>query len=553
MAQQRVRTLVKGRLYMRERDIAKVADPSMVVRAYRVRSFNEMACKRCPNLEERFSKEICGPCDAYLGQIDLAERLRIDGNKYIAFPLGAQKSVERRLGIRTKIVNDLRTFPKMQRKYKVTVDLYDGTPAPDGTTRINQRKAVDDWLSNTGIGVIQAGARSGKTVLATVIATRLGLKTLVVADNDTILGQFWDTFCGDGSKRVCATNIPPERVVIIRKMEDFLKPHEVALVTYQKFIRASGDARIATFINGKYGLLIGDEIHGAAAQAYGSFLLKLSIPYRLGLSATPKRKDGRYHIAEATYGPVIVKLDKVGLKPLIKIARTGRFAGRRQRAWHLLSAMWATDAVRNKQVVDLAWDAIDRGHKAVLIPVDRTNHIDTIVEMLNNVGYERHRKNRNLPEVVALPFDGRIPIGKPRERRLARFDRARSPFLFLVAQRSLVKQAIDLKRPSCIICPIPMSATPKDGAPLFEQLSYRGSTPVHNKRQPEVIIMADELTYVEDMLQGLIRWEILKNDVDSVGEKRGLYFIDDSVRKFMADAGKTTAAESRLGGVIIRR
>ncbi len=548
---QRVRTLVKGRLYMRERDIAKVADPDMVIKAFRVRSYDDMTCRRCENFEERFSRKYCLPCDAYKGRIDLAEQLRIDGNKYIAFPLGAQTSVERRLGIRTKVTEDMREFPRMRTKAKVIVDLYDGTPAPDGTTRINQKKAVEDWLDGGGIGTIQAGARSGKTVLACVIAARLRLKTLVVADNDTLLGQFWDTFCGDGSERVVATNIPPERVIIIRKMEDFLKPHDVALVTYQKFIRDTADARIAAFINGKYGLLIGDEIHGAAAHAYGSFLLKLAIPYRLGLTATPKRKDGRYHVAEATYGPVIVKLDKVGLKPLIKVHKTGCYPGRTQRAWHILSGMWAADKKRNQQIVKLAWDAIDAGHKAVIIPLDRTEHIDSITEALNAVAYQRHRENRDLPEVVALTFDGRIPTGKPRERKLKEFENG--DYLFLVAQRSLVKQGVDLKKPSCVVCPIPMSAKPKEGAPLFEQLSYRGSTPVHGKRQPEVIIMADDLPYAEKMLQGLMRWEVLRNDVERVGNKRGLYHVDDSVRKFMETASAGVAGESRLGGVVIRR
>lgn len=537
---------------MRERDIAEVADPETVIKAFRVRSFDEMTCRRCPNLDERFSREFCLPCDAYKGKIELAEQIRINKKNYIAIPLGYQRIAEKRLDIKIRYREDLRVFPKMSKKYKVTVDLYDGTPAPDGTTRINQQKAVEDWLEGGGIGVIQAGARSGKTVLACVIAVKVGLKAIVIADNSTLLDQFWDTFCGTGKERVVATNIPPERVVLINKMEDFLKPHDVALVNYQKFIRDSADARIAAFINGKYGLLIGDEIHGAAAQAYGSFLLKLTIPFRLGLTATPKRKDGRYHIAEATYGPVIVKLDKVGLKPKIKIARTGRFAGRRQKAWHILSSLWEADEIRNKQIVDLAFDAVDRGHKAVLIPLDRIAHIDKIAEMLNDRQMERHRKNRNLPEVVAYKFDGRIPK-KLRAKKLRRFDKPKSPFQFLVAQRSLVKQGVDLKRPSCVICPIPMSAKPTEGAPLFEQLSYRGSTPVHGKRQPEVIIMADDLPFAEQMLQGLVRWEILRNDVDQVGEKRGLYFVDESIHKFLETTGTGNSITGRLGGVVIRR
>jgi superfamily II DNA or RNA helicase len=552
---QRVRTLVKGRLYLRERDLKQTADIPDIIKAYRVRAFDEMTCRRCPNLDERFSKELCAPCDAYHGQINLAERIRIGGKNYVAFPLGAEASIEKRLDVDIIIPkgHDLRKYPKMRGKYKVTIDLYDGSPSPDGTTRINQKKAVKDWLNAGGCGVIRAGARSGKTVLAVAISIKLRLKTLVVTDSTDLLGQFWDTYCGDGSERICASDIPPERVIIIRKMEDFLKPHDVALINYQKFIRESADARIETFIANKYGLLIGDEVHMAAAQAYASFLLKLGIPLRLGLSATPKRKDGRYHIAEAVYGPVVVNLPKVGLKPLVKIKRTGRFAGRRQRAWHLLSKMFAVDKERNKIIVEEAFAAIDRGHKAVLIPLDQTQHIDDVVDMLNARAYKEHKRNRNLPEVLAMKIDGRV-VDKMRKAKFKEFDEDDSPFQFLVAQRKIVKQGIDLKRPSCVIMPIPMSANPSEGAPLFEQLSYRGSTAVNGKRQPEVIIFADDSLILQKIIQGLLRWEIMRNDIEKVGDKRGLYHIDESCYKFMENASKhSTSAVGRVGGVIIRR
>jgi superfamily II DNA or RNA helicase len=553
---QRVRTLIKGKLYLRQRDLEKVvANTDDIIRAYRVRAFNEMSCRSCPHLDERFSREHCGPCEHYNGKIELAERLRIDGNKYISLPLGAQRSIERKLDIKLKVPEgfDLRKYPAMAKRYKLTIDLYDGTPAPDGTTRINQEKAVEDWLAGGGIGVIRAGARSGKTVLAVAISVKLRLKTLVVTDSTDLLDQFWDTYCGDGVSRICATNMPAERVIKINKMEDFLKPHDVALINYQKLIRETADARIEAFIRGKYGLLVGDEVHMAAAQAYASFLLKLDVPFRLGLSATPKRKDGRYHVAEAVYGPVIVSLNKVGLKPLVKIHRTGRFAGRSQRAWHMISAMIVEDKVRNKQIVDQAFAAIDRGHKAALIALDQTEHIDNITEMLNDRAYEEHRKNRNLPEITAMKIDGRT-VGKARKAKFDEFDAEGAPYKFLVAQRKIVKQGIDLKRPSCVIMPIPMSAKPGEGAPLFEQLSWRGSTPYHGKCQPEAIVFADDSGVLEGIINGLLRWEVMKNDVAQVGDKRGIYHVDDSCYKFMETSGKSTnVSYGKVGGVVIRR
>ena len=257
-------------------------------------------------------------------------------------------------------------------------------------------------------------------------------------------------------------------------------------------------------------------------------------------------------VAAAVYGPVVVSLDKVGLKPLIKIHKTGRFVGRKQRAWHLLSKMWAVDVERNKQIVDQAYKAIDRGHKAVLIPLDGLEHIDTIVEMLNARALELHRKNRKFPEVVAMKITGQN-VSK-REDLFAEFDEKDSQFLFLVAQRRIVKQGIDLKRPSCVLCAIPMSAKPGEGAPLFEQLSWRGSTPVHGKRQPECIVFVDEAPVVESIIHGLLKFEVFKNDVAVVGEKRGNYYVDNSCYKFIENSSKSRgAAYGKLGRVVIRR
>lgn len=550
----RIRTLIKGRLYLRSRDIEEIVDVDEFIKAYRVRSYNEMECRSCPHKEDRFSKKYCLPCDNYLGRVDMAEEVNIDRKNYVAVPLGAQHAVERSLGVNLKIISDLRKYPKMERKYKVTVDLYDGSPAEDGTTRINQRKAIDVWKDEENLGVIKAGARSGKTVMAVVASVEIGLKTLVVTGSADLNKQFWQTYCGDGSERICATNMPPERVVVIKKMEDFLKPHDVAIISYQKFIRETADARIETFIKGKYGLLIGDEIHNAAAQAYANFLLKLDIPLRLGLSATPKRKDGRFRIAAAIYGRTVVSLDKVGLKPTVFIRRTNRFVGRQQRAWHLLSAMFQADKERNKQIVDLVFEALDvRGHEAVIVPLDRTEHIDYIVERINARQQVRHRKDRNEPELIAMVVDGRS-TGKVRDAKFAEFDDPNSQFRVLVSQRKIVKEGIDIKRPSCVICAIPMSADPIEGAPLFEQLSYRGSTHKHGKRKPEVFIMADAAPAIEKMINGLLRWEILRNDVSKVGDKKGIYIVDESCHEFISDSAKPeTAAYGKLGGVTVRR
>lgn len=550
-----VRTIVKGRAYLRKRDLAKVVDIDEFRQAYVIRYYSEMDCLQCPRKSVRFSKEYCAPCLSYHGKNSLTDEVNIEGKLYISVPLGAMRSIERTLEVELKIIKDLRKYPKMAKRYKVVIDLYDGTPAPDGTMRVDQRGAIDAWKAAGCVGVINASPRSGKTALAVAASVELQAKTLIITGSSDLNQQFWDTYCGDGSRRIRATNIPPKRVVMVDKMSDFDMPHDVAIITYQKFIRETADERIMEYINNNFQLVIVDECHNLGAQAYGEFLHKLDIPYRLGLSATPRRKDGKFKLSAAILGDTVVKTAKVGLKPTIHIRETNRLAGRNYRAWHKLSDLFESDEVRNQQIVDMAFEMLDvRNHAAVLIPVDRSNHIDALVEALNDKQLQRHRKDRNEPDIIAMSLDGRTPKGAAREKKFAEFDDPNSPFKILVAQRKMVKEGIDLKRPSCVICPIPMSASITEGAPLFEQLSYRASTYQEGKRKPEVFILADASLVLEKMIQGLLRFEVLRNDIARIGDRRGIYYVDDSCHKFLGGTGTTSIEDAgKLGGVRIRR
>ena len=67
---------------------------------------------------------------------------------------------------------------------------------------------------------------------------------------------------------------------------------DVALVNYQKFIRKeTGQERIDQLLTGRYGLMIIDEVHQSNATSFARFVKSLDTKFKLGLSATPDRKD----------------------------------------------------------------------------------------------------------------------------------------------------------------------------------------------------------------------------------------------------------------------
>jgi superfamily II DNA or RNA helicase len=54
-----------------------------------------------------------------------------------------------------------------------------------------------------------------------------------------------------------------------------------------------------------FGLLIVDEAHHLPAAHYRRIVHKVAAPYRLGLSATPERQDGRHRDLDTLLGPVV--------------------------------------------------------------------------------------------------------------------------------------------------------------------------------------------------------------------------------------------------------
>jgi len=56
-----------------------------------------------------------------------------------------------------------------------------------------------------------------------------------------------------------------------------------------------------------FGLVIFDECHHLSAKTFSKAMMKLRIPYTLGLSATLERKDNLENMIEYFLGPVMYK------------------------------------------------------------------------------------------------------------------------------------------------------------------------------------------------------------------------------------------------------
>jgi superfamily II DNA or RNA helicase len=155
--------------------------------------------------------------------------------------------------------------------------------------RVYQTAALDAWLGANGRGVVVLPTGAGKTVVALMAVERLAVRTLVVVPTIELLGQ-WQAALRD------RLGLPDAAVGVVGGGRR--APSDLTVITFDSA------AMPARRLDG-YGLLIVDEAHHLPATHYRRIAAKVQAPYRLGLSATPERADGRHRDLDALLGPVV--------------------------------------------------------------------------------------------------------------------------------------------------------------------------------------------------------------------------------------------------------
>lgn len=142
----------------------------------------------------------------------------------------------------------------------------------------------------------QAPCGFGKTVLALKLIAMLGRTTLVVVTKEFLMRQ-WIERATDWLK------LKPHEIGVVQ--QDRCEYHGRKLVVGMVHSLAGRDYEDAFY---KWpGLVVVDEVHRMAAPEWSKAVPKFSAKYRVGLSATPRRKDGLGNVFKWTVGPVVAK------------------------------------------------------------------------------------------------------------------------------------------------------------------------------------------------------------------------------------------------------
>ena len=162
-------------------------------------------------------------------------------------------------------------------------------PALSLTPRPYQKDALTAWGRAQGRGIVVLPTGAGKTVVALMTMEAMGVRTLIVVPTIDLMHQWHD---GIRDK----FGLTGDQVGMVGG--GFKSECPITVITYDSAAMPKRDLS-------RYGLLIFDEAHHLPSASYRTIATRADAPFRLGLSATLERSDGRHDDLRLLIGPTV--------------------------------------------------------------------------------------------------------------------------------------------------------------------------------------------------------------------------------------------------------
>lgn len=248
-----------------------------------------------------------------------------------------------------------------------------------GTLREGQKEGTRKYLDRLSSdakygGILQAKCGAGKTVSALYIASKLKTRTLVLVHKTDLMDQWQEAI---------DTFLPETYIGVVKGKKITFPKAEITVATFQtiksKFKMLSNVGFFEYF-----GLVIIDECHHVPADTFAETLKMFSAKVRMGLTATPRRRDGLEQVFEWNIGPVLAVMKGETLtgqykqtlyQSNINLNKHKLYGGKgRVCISHVITAI-ANNPLRNHFILEVLQSAVQKGRKVLVL----SNRVDQIV------------------------------------------------------------------------------------------------------------------------------------------------------------------------------
>lgn len=308
------------------------------------------------------------------------------------------------------------------------------------------QQAVFDELEDNAI--INAWVSWGKTFTGLAIAGKLGQKTLIVTHTVPLRNQwakevekvygFKPSIIGSGSMDLSGLVVVGNTQTLYRNIGAVQK---------------------------EFGTIILDEMHHVSSPTFSKIIDSNYARYKIGLSGTIERKDGKHVVFRDYFGSKVFKPPKENfMPPTVHILSSEvRFMDGASTPWaNRVTNLTNNDEYRHT-VAMLAAAYAAKGHK-VLVVSDRVHFMKACAELAGE---------------NATCITGELSH-EEREERMSLVKQGKKNILF--GTQAIFSEGISLNSLSCLIL-----GTPINNEPLLTQLIGRVIRKEDNKRDPVII------------------------------------------------------------------
>lgn len=460
--------------------ISLIPNVDSVKEEYTKHFYIDANCRKCEyRIDKRGSQPgpMCESCESHTDVVKLWSRSSFDGCDYLALPLGDKRAYERKTGVLFSEVKirDERVRAPFQYPIKFTGKLYD-----------YQQTMVDAWLSKK-YGLIEAPPRTGKTLTMLYICLQLGQRVLLLASQHEFLDQFLDHIHGNPKEGIPkCTNLPELEKKYKKKLYGYPKTDEdyenfqfMVSTPNQFYSKTNGDKRFNLVVM-NCGTLAMDEVHKCAAHEFARVVSRFPSLYRIGVSATIDRKDGKSVIIRNVIGPVTARSKRESMTPRVYVHETGFVSKRRYAggpaSWVYAMQALSKDKKRNALIVQHVIKDLKNGHN-IVIPITFRAHAAELERLINEAWGSR----------ICKTFLGGGGARNKLERKDVLTDVKANKVRVTIGMRSLIQLGLNVPSWSSIFEIIPIANKPN----LLQETS-RIRTPVEGKRTPIIRFFVDE-------------------------------------------------------------
>lgn len=381
-------------------------------------------------LQEQIDKELTYTIPAHnpLDPPEVIKNMGIIRNGLISLPIGRTDLIPEHYEIVDRRVNKPVDFPEF--KFEL---------------RESQKKVYDEIEDNS---IINAWVSWGKTFTGLAIAGKLGQKTLVVTHTVPLRNQWAKEvekvygikpgIIGSGQFDLDAPIVIGNTQTLYRNIEKIRK---------------------------EFGTIILDEMHHVSSPTFSRILDTNYCRYKIGLSGTIERKDGKHVVFRDYFGNTLFKPPKENyMTPTVQIVPSEiRFMDGARIPWANRVTKLATDEEYQHTISMLAAAYAARGHK-VLVVSDRVGFLKRCAELTGEkaicvTGEVAHEDRETLVDKI-LYGDAEVLYGT----------------------QAIFSEGISVDTLSCLIL-----GTPVNNEPLLTQLVGRVIRKREGKKDPVIV------------------------------------------------------------------